>query len=110
MKEKRKRNYVLSEFKVLFRDESTRHITWKAHQGAVSLGYMTDEDIEGVIERLCHEHFDKSMTTYENHTHWQDVYKITDEEKKLYIKLQFSLDLPKKAILIQMKEDEGNDD
>lgn len=107
---KRKPHFVLSELKVLFKNEKTRFITKKARHGAVSLGYMTVEDIEGVIERLCHEHFDKSMTTHDNNKLWQDVYKITDEEKKLYIKLQFSMDVPKKTILIQMKKDEGSGD
>lgn len=108
--QKRKPHYVLSEFKILFRNESTRSITRKAYEGAVSLGYMTVEDIEEIIERLCHEHFDKSMTVYDNHKLWQDVYKIKDEEENLYIKIQFSLDVPKKAVLIQMKKDEGSDD
>jgi len=107
--EKRKPHYVLSEFKTLFRNENSRLITQKARQGAVAEGYMTVEDVQSIIDRLCSEHFYKSMTTYANHKVWQDVYKFTDEEKKLYIKLQFSVD-KKKAILIQMKKDKGNDD
>jgi motility quorum-sensing regulator/GCU-specific mRNA interferase toxin len=109
VREKRKPHYVLSEFKALFRVENTRGITQIAHKGAVSEGYMTVEDIEGVIDRLCSEHFYKSMTSYANHKVWQDVYKFRDEEKKLYIKLQFSVD-HQKAILIQLKKDEGSDD
>ena len=109
VREKRKPHYVLSDFKVLFRNENTRVITQIAHKGAVSEGYMTIEDIEGVIDRLCSEHFFKSMTTYQSHKIWQDVYKFVDEEKKLYIKLQFSVD-GDKAVLIQMKKDEGSDD
>lgn len=109
VKEKRKRHYVLSEFKVLFKDEKTRHITREAHKGATAEGYMTVEDIEDVIDRLCSEHFYKSMTTFQNHKLWQDVYKFVDEEKKLYIKLQFTVD-GDKAVLIQMKKDEGSDD
>jgi motility quorum-sensing regulator / GCU-specific mRNA interferase toxin len=109
VREKRKPHYVLSDFKVLFRNESTRVITQIAHKGAVAEGYMTIEDIEGVIDRLCSEHFYKSMTTFQNHKLWQDVYKFVDEEKKLYIKLQFTVD-GDKAVLIQMKKDEGSDD
>jgi len=109
VREKRKPHYVLSDFKVLFRNENTRVITQIAHKGAVSEGYMTIEDIVGVIDRLCSEHFFKSMTTYQSHKIWQDVYKFVDEEKKLYIKLQFSVD-GDKAVLIQMKKDEGSDD
>lgn len=109
VREKRKPHYVLSDFKVLFRNEKTRGITQITRQGSVAEGYTTIEDIEGVIDRLCSEHFYKSMTSYANNKVWQDVYKFTDEEKKLYIKLQFSVD-KQKAILIQMKKDEGSDD
>ena len=62
--EKRKPHYVLKDFKVLFRSEKTRHITYVAHKGAALEGYMTIEDIESVIDRLCSEHFYKSMTAY----------------------------------------------
>ncbi|MBN1382691.1 MAG: type II toxin-antitoxin system MqsR family toxin [Deltaproteobacteria bacterium] len=110
VREKRKPHYELSRFKTLFQSEDTRFITKQAHKGAVSQGYMAIEDIEGVIDKLCPHHFYKSMTTYENYKVWQDVYKLTDEEKRLYIKIQFSVDEPKKAILIQMKKDEGSDE
>lgn len=109
VREKRRPHYELSKFKILFQNAKTRDITKKAHKGSVSQGYMTDEDIEGVIEKLCSHHFYKSMTSYENYKIWQDVYKITDEEKQLYIKLQFSVD-GSKAVLIQMKRDEGRDE
>jgi motility quorum-sensing regulator/GCU-specific mRNA interferase toxin len=109
VKEKRKPHYVLSDFKVLFRSEKTRQITKLAKKGAASEGYMTTVDIERVINRLCSEHFYKSMTSHYDHKIWQDVYKYTDEEKNLYIKLQFSVD-GRKAILIQMKRDEGGDE
>lgn len=109
VREKRKPHYVLSDFKVLFRNENARVITETAQEGAAAEGYMNNEDIEEVIDRLCSEHFYKSMTSYANHKLWQDVYKFRDEEKKLYIKIQFSLD-GEKAILIQMKKDERSDD
>lgn len=109
VKEKRKPHYVLSVLKELFRNEKTRHITQVAHRGAVSEGYMSVEDIGDVIERLCSEHFYKSMTAYHNHKIWQDVYRYQDGDKALYIKLQLSID-GKKAILIQMKRDEGRDE
>lgn len=109
VKEKRKPHYVLRDFKVFFRSEKTRHITQLAYKGAVSEGYTTVEDIGGVIDRLCSEHFYKSMTAYNDYKLWQDVYKFTDDEKPLYIKLQFSVD-GRKAILVQMKRDEGSDE
>jgi motility quorum-sensing regulator / GCU-specific mRNA interferase toxin len=109
VKEKRKPHYVLSVLKELFRNEKTRHITKLAHKGAVTMGYMDDDDMLTVISRLCSEHFYKSMTMYENHKVWQDVYRYQDGEKALYIKLQLSVD-GQKAILIQMKRDEGRDE
>ena len=109
IREKRKPHYVLSTFKVLFRSEKTRHITQLAHKGAVTMGYMDDDDIQSIINRLCSENFYKSMTMFENYKIWQDVYRFQDGDKPLYIKLQLSVD-GKKAVLIQMKRDEGRDE
>jgi motility quorum-sensing regulator / GCU-specific mRNA interferase toxin len=108
VKDKQKPHYVLGKLKVLFESKKTRHITALAHKGAVSMGYMDDDDIQSVISRLCSEHFYKSMTAYENHKVWQDVYKFKDGDKALYLKLQLSVD-GRKAVLIQMKRDEGRD-
>jgi motility quorum-sensing regulator / GCU-specific mRNA interferase toxin len=109
VKEKRKPHYVLSVLKEFFLSEKTRHITKLAHKGAVAMGYMDDDDMLTVISKLCSEHFYKSMTIYGNHKVWQDVYRYQDGEKSLYIKLQLSDDA-EKAILIQMKRDEGRDE
>jgi motility quorum-sensing regulator/GCU-specific mRNA interferase toxin len=109
VKEKRKPHYVLSILKELFCSEKTRHITGLAHKGAVAMGYMDDDDMPTVIGKLCSEHFYKSMTMYGNHKVWQDVYRYQDGEKSLYIKLQLSPD-GQKAVLIQMKRDEGRDE
>ncbi len=73
------------------------------------MGYMDMEDIQKVLKQLGPEHFYKSMTTYQNHKIWQDVYKYRDDDKGLYIKLQLSTD-GEQAILIQMKQDEGGDE
>lgn len=109
VKEKRKPHYVLSVLKELFRSEKTRHITRLAHKGAVAMGYMDDDDMLTVVGKLGSEHFYKSMTIYANHKVWQDVYRYQDGERALYIKLQLSVD-GQKAILIQMKRDEGRDE
>lgn len=109
VKEKYKPHYVLSILKELFRDSKTRHITILAHKGAVAMGYMDDEAMLAVVDKLCSEHFYKSMTMYENHKVWQDVYRYQDDGKALYIKLQLSVD-GQKAVLIQMKRDEGGDE
>lgn len=107
--EKRKPHYDLKKFKKLFSDYQSRDITPTAQKGAASMGYMDMDDIQIVLKQLGPEHFYKSMTTYQNHKLWQDVYKYRDEDNGLYIKLQLSHD-GKKAVLVQMKKDEGGDE
>lgn len=106
--EKRKPHYDLKTLKKFFNNEATRIITQVARQGAVTLGYMDEEAIAEVIEKLCSQHFYKSMTTHKNNQIWQDVYKYKDDEKKIYIKLQLSIN-EKQTILIQFKKDEEGD-
>lgn len=108
--EKRKPHYELQKIKKFFSRSVTRVITKIARKGAVSLGYMDEEDILIVIGRLGSDHFYKSMTSYLNHKIWQDVYRYRDDDDNdIYIKLQLSED-GKMAVLIQMKKDEGSDE
>jgi len=106
--EKRKPNYDLKKIKTLLSSERTREVTRLSQRGAVSLGYMDVESMLSVIENLTQKHFYKSMTVIGNPKIWQDVYKIVDEHKSLYIKVQLSADR-KKAVIVQFKEDEGGD-
>lgn len=107
--EKRKPHYDLKKIKALLCSENTRIITDLSRDSAVPLGYMDDQDMISVIEPLNNANFYKSMTSYFNPKIWQDVYKTVDEEgKKLYIKLQISLD-GEKAVLVQFKLDEQED-
>lgn len=106
--EKRTPHYDLKKLKKLFSNEATRLITATAWKGAAAEGYMDEDDIVEVVNKLCMQHFYKSMTSFSNSQIWQDVYKFKEEEKNLYIKLQLSVD-NKKTILIQMKRDEGGD-
>ncbi|MEW6052683.1 MAG: type II toxin-antitoxin system MqsR family toxin [Nitrospirota bacterium] len=106
--EKRKPHCDLKKLKKLFSSEATRVITATAQKGAADLGYMDEDAIVEVINKLCAQHFDKSMTSYHNSQIWQDVYKFKDEEKNIYIKLQLSVNKTQ-TVLIQMKRDEGGD-
>ncbi|WP_435549792.1 type II toxin-antitoxin system MqsR family toxin [Desulfobacterium sp. N47] len=88
--EKRKPHYDLNKFKELFCSVETRFITAAARKGAVTMGYMDEEGIIAVINRLCSEHFYKSMTTHVNHKIWQDVYRYQDDEDNdLYISCSY---------------------
>ena len=106
--EKLKPHYELKIVKKFFCSPSTRIITRTAQKGAVTMGYMSEGDMLAVISRLGAEHFYKSMTAYDNHKIWQDVYRYRGEDDNaLYIKVQLTVDL-EKAVLIQMKRDEGS--
>ena len=108
--EKRKPHHHLAKLKGLFRSARTRVITAAARKGAVAMGYMDEDDMQGIINRLSPAHFYKSMTAYRDHKIWQDVYRFQDDDdRRLYIKLQLSAD-KKKAVLIQMKKDEEGSD
>lgn len=107
--EKRKPHYDLEEIKKLLDNESTRKITEQAIDGAAALGYLTIDEILDVVNRLRRGHMYKSMTVYGNAKLWQDVYKITDNDNDLYIKLQIIDVTGKKAVLVQFKRDEGGD-
>jgi len=107
---KRKPHTDLNAFKQLFRRGTARVITATARKGAVAMGFMDEEDILSVVNRLGPEHFYKSMTIHGSHKIWQDVYRYQDDSNNaLYIKLQLSPD-SRKAVLIQMKKDEGKDE
>lgn len=104
--DKQKPHYDLEEIKELLDHESTRSITEKAIDGAAALGYLTIEAMLDVVNQLRRKHLWKSMTVHGNSRLWQDVYKITDEDNDLYIKLQIIDVAGKKAVLVQFKRDE----
>lgn len=99
----RKQKYVLSKFKEIFKNSKTRIITKKAYEGAVALGYISENDIVEIIQKLCNQNFYKSMTSDRFKERWQDVYVFSDleNENKVYIKIQIT---EEKAILVQFKE------
>lgn len=106
--EKRKPHYDLKTLKKLLSKETTRRVTETAQEGAALMGYPDEDAMLQVIQKLCSEHFYKSMTTKADSKIWQDVYKFKDEEKKLYIKLQICRPAgEERAILVQFKKDEG---
>lgn len=106
--EKRKPHYNLDLVKKLLNKKATRLVRDIALQNAMSVGYEDLSAILSVINNLCSHHFYKSMTSEMNHKLWQDVYKYVDEEKKLYIKVQLTINSDK-AVLIQFKRDTGGD-
>ncbi|MFA5354614.1 MAG: type II toxin-antitoxin system MqsR family toxin [Thermodesulfovibrionales bacterium] len=105
---KRKPHYDLRHLKELLNNQSSRIIRDIAIQNAVSIGYANVDEMLSVINNLCSQHFYKSMTSEQNCKLWQDVYKFIDEDEKLYIKLQLSIN-GDRAVLIQFKKDTGDE-
>ena len=88
--------YDLEKFK-----KSNFAITLTARQNALSLGFR-EEGVQQVISTMKPEHFYKSMTSYQNHKVWQDVYHVPYGDMILYIK--FTEDIISEFLLLSFKE------
>lgn len=99
--EKHKPHYNLEEIKAGFSDpDNLGPMTVTARNTARALMF-SDEDIVSVVQSLGPKDFYKSMTSFLDHTIWQDVYypkhrgidlyvKFTrDQENKYYLLISF---------------------
>ncbi|KVD24934.1 type II toxin-antitoxin system MqsR family toxin [Burkholderia ubonensis] len=75
----------LSRVKALVETGKVR-LTASAVIGAQQLGF-TEMDAIGVVMSLTTVDFHKSMTTYADHTIWQDVYRRRTVRGDVYLKL-----------------------
>lgn len=79
---------------------------YRATNSALSSANALDFDVvkmAEVVGALTNIDFFKSMTTYADHTIWQDVYKpTTDKGGKLYVKLTVVDDV----LIVSFKEQE----
>ena len=75
-------------------------MTRTARASAFSLG-MSLVDVVALIQSASRDHFYKSMTTFADHTSWQDVYHVPWEGLIVYLK--FSRD-DDGHIVISLKE------
>ncbi|AYF87211.1 type II toxin-antitoxin system MqsR family toxin [Pseudomonas sp. DY-1] len=79
--------------------EQRYRFTRVALEGGAELGL----DIDGmlaIIQALTARDFYKSMTTYADHTLWQDVYRPTTDVGQLYLKFTLVEDL----LIVSFKE------
>jgi motility quorum-sensing regulator / GCU-specific mRNA interferase toxin len=83
--EKRSPHCPLPRVKVLVEAGKVR-TTQTARAGAVALGLSYSEMI-AVVLALRQTDFYKSMTTYADHTIWQDVYRPKTSAGDVYLKL-----------------------
>lgn len=89
--EKRSRTYDLEGIKLAFRTPATLRMTRTARRCIVELG-LSLEDVVIIIQALTPQSFYKSMTTYADHTIWQDVYHAQYGQIQLYIKFMIDED------------------
>ncbi|MDP2751531.1 MAG: type II toxin-antitoxin system MqsR family toxin, partial [Rhodocyclaceae bacterium] len=83
--EKRTPNYKLAVLKALVEVEKVG-TTHAARTGASELG-LEFSDMLDVVMALTPADFHKSMTTYANHSVWQDVYRPSTKVGDVYLKL-----------------------
>ena len=75
--------------------------TTTALKSAAALGFGRT-DIVATVQTMQRTHFYKSMTSYENHKAWQDVYHVPSEIGVLYVK--FTADTVMEFLLLSFKE------
>jgi len=96
--EKRTPHYSLAAIKVLVEAGDVRS-TFTALSGAAALGFDFEAVLQ-VIAALMPADFYKSMTTYADHTIWQDVYRPMTSAGAVYLKLTVVSDV----LVVSFKE------
>lgn len=99
--EKRRPTHDLAAFKAAFADDRGATITSTAIRTAAALGFGRAE-IRATIDTMQRRHFYKSMTSYADHTNWQDVYHVPSDAGLLYVK--FTRDAVTAFVLLSFKE------
>ena len=85
--EKRTRTYDLDEIQQVFKTAKELRITRSGLNGARLMGFNRHKIVE-TIAQLRRSDFVKSMTTYEDHRVWQDVYNTHYDGYDIYLKFQ----------------------
>ncbi|MCA0256833.1 MAG: type II toxin-antitoxin system MqsR family toxin [Proteobacteria bacterium] len=87
MNEKRRAHYALADVCACIDADAVR-ATRVAYDWASDLGIETLDEMCSVIKRLTVKDFFKSMTTYNDNTIWQDVYRpFLASGRQAYVKL-----------------------
>ena len=76
-------------------------MTTSASKSAAVLGFVRSEIAE-TIRSMKPSHFYKSMTSYRDHTRWQDVYHVPWDGMVLYVK--FTDDVLMEFVVLSFKE------
>jgi hypothetical protein len=93
--------YSLALVKGLMRDGDWV-LTAPALDTVAELGFEVDDVYDCVVNELQETHFYKTMASQKKHGLMQDVYYITYQDQRLYVKLQVNV----KAVVISFKADD----
>jgi motility quorum-sensing regulator / GCU-specific mRNA interferase toxin len=80
-------------------------VTFSALQSAVLMGFLDEDITDCIVNFLQPSHFYKTMASEQKSGMMQDVYKITFEGKRVYLKLQ--INQSGLAVIVSFKEDES---
>jgi motility quorum-sensing regulator/GCU-specific mRNA interferase toxin len=87
--DKKRPTYNLEDIKEALSSQDLLRITRTARKSVIEMG-LRDSDVINIIQRLEASNFYKSMTSYQDHRVWQDVYHTKYGELILYLK--FTID------------------
>ena len=99
-----KPTYSLVQLKGLIGSGKYR-ITVSSFQSALLMGFLDEDITDCIFNFLEPSHFYKTMAADQKPGMMQDVYKITYEGKRVYLKLQISVS--GYAVIVSFKEDES---
>jgi len=99
--EKRKPSHDLTAFKRVCGSTATLSIKLSAQISARNMGFDLD-DIAAVINSMQRRMFYKSMTSFADHTEWQDVYHVPAGDVTIYLK--FTADTITEFVVLLFKE------
>ena len=94
-----KPTYPLELVKGLMKDGSWV-LTLEAERGAVELGFDEQDVYDCIVNELAETHFYKTMESEKRAGLMQDVYYITYQQCRIYVKVQVNVD----AVVISFKE------
>lgn len=95
-------SYPLQLIKGLVKDKSW-FITTSALDAALELGFDEEDIADCIVNHLDETHFYKTMESEKKPGLMQDVYRVSYQEHRLYVKLQVSLN----AVVISFKNWDG---
>jgi hypothetical protein len=96
--------YELCEIRECIK-QGKSYILETASKTAALLGYLEDGIMECVLEHLSETHFYKTMPSDKVPGVMQDVYKMTHQGNRLYIKLQ--INKGGNAVVVSFKADDS---